>query len=74
MSYKRQELLTLREHLNSRFFCGVRVAYLFSFFALSCYVSLLAEFRGVMSATISAKNDVRFRAHVLFTLFVVVCV
>ena len=40
MSYKKQDVLTLREHMSShpRCFGGVSVAHLFSFFVLSYYV------------------------------------
>ena len=49
MSYKRQELLTIREHLNSTpVFWWVRVAH-FSF-----SVSLCSDIRVVMSVTIFA--------------------
>ena len=56
VSYKKQELLTFREHLSSPpgFFGGVRVADLFSLFVLSYYVSLCSEFRVVMSVAFSA--------------------
>ena len=55
--YKKQELLTPRQHLNSTpFLVGFRVAQLFKFFVLSFYVSLRSAFRVVMSIgiTISA--------------------
>jgi hypothetical protein len=68
-------------------FCWVRVAhpvrFFFGLFALSYYVSSRSEFRVVMSFTISVKKTmfgsflppvVCRRAHVLFTLFVFVCV
>ena len=56
VSYKKQELITLREHLGSPpvFFGGVHVAHLFSIYVLTYYVSLRFEFRVVMSVTISA--------------------
>ena len=52
VSYKKQELLTLREHL--RVFYGVRVAHLFCFFVLYYYLSLRSEFRVVLPVTIFA--------------------
>jgi hypothetical protein len=53
VSYKKQELLALCEHLTSPpVFGGVRVALHFSFL-LSYYMSLRSEFRVVLSATIS---------------------
>ena len=58
MSYKKQELLTLHEHLSSPlFFGGVRVAHL-----LSMFVYLRSVFRAVMSVTISTyiQCSVRF--------------
>ena len=73
VSYKKVELLTpLRGYLSSpRFFGGVRVVHLFILFVLWC--PLRFPFK---------NSDVRFvlpavvcrRAHVLFTLFVFVCV
>jgi len=52
--YKKQELLTLREHLSSPpvFLVG-SVLLMFLVFVLFYYVSLRFEFRVVMSATIS---------------------
>jgi hypothetical protein len=45
MSYRKQELLTLPEHLSSPwFFHGVRVAHLKKEIVLSTYVSLHSEF------------------------------
>ena len=77
----------IADHLNSSLvFGGVRVAQFLKFFCfcfvLSYYVSLHSEFPVVMSAAaISAYNRcsarlpfVCRRAHVLFTLFVFVCV
>ena len=62
----------------------IRVAHLFLCFVLSYYVSLRSEFRVVMFVTISALKRSIFssysppvvcrRAHVVFTLFVFVCV
>ena len=51
MSYKKQELLTLSEHLSKSplLFGGVCVAHFF--FVLPCYLSLCSEFRVVMSVT-----------------------
>ena len=47
---KKQEQLTLRKHLSSPpFYDGARVAHLFSFFVLSCFVSLRSQFRVLMS-------------------------
>jgi hypothetical protein len=63
VSYKKQELLTLHEHLSSPlFFGGVRVAHLLSMFVLSYYVYLRSVFRAVMSVTISTyiQCSVRF--------------
>ena len=52
-----------RTCVHRHFFGGVRVAHLSRFFVLSYYVSLHSEFRFVMSGTISAWNDVRFRLY-----------
>jgi hypothetical protein len=62
VSYKKQELFTIREHLSSPTFNGeVRPVHCVRFFlALSNYVSLRSDFRVVMFITISAKTDVRF--------------
>jgi len=83
VSYKMQKLHTRHEHLSSpTVFGGARVANLFGVFVvLSYYVSLPFEFYVVMPVTISHKNDVRSslspvvcgRTHILFTLFVCVC-
>ena len=55
MSYKKQELLTIREHLSSPLvLVGVRVPHFVQFIVLFYYVSLRSEFRFVMSLTISA--------------------
>ena len=58
VSYKKQELLTLRENLSSLpVFVEVRVAahlFFHCFFLLSFYVFLRSDFRVVMSVTISA--------------------
>ena len=55
MSYKIQELLTIREDLRSPLvFVGVRVPHFVQFIVLFYYVSLRSEFRFVMSLTISA--------------------
>ena len=58
VSYKKQELLTLREYLSSPpVFGGVRIGHLFSFLCvvlLHLYVSLRSEFRVVVSVMISA--------------------
>ena len=84
MSYRKQELLTLPEHLSSPWFChGVRVAHLKKEIVLSTYVSLHSEF-----PSCDVRNDFNIktmfgssfppvvcrRAHVKFTLFVFVCV
>jgi hypothetical protein len=58
VSYKKQQLLTIREHLSSPLLLsGVRVAYLFCllFFVLSYYVSIRAEFHVLMSVTYRVK-------------------
>jgi len=61
MSYKKQELITLREHLSYlRLFCGVHVALLFVLF---CYLSLRSEFRVVMSVTISTSKRCSVRLY-----------
>jgi hypothetical protein len=55
VSYKNQELLTIREHLRSpTFFGGSVVLILFLNCVLSYYVALRSELRVVMSVTISA--------------------
>ena len=57
VSYKKQELLTLREHLSSLPICGCGpCCSSFQFFVLSYYVYLRSEFRVVMSVTISAQK------------------
>ena len=82
MSYKKQELLTLRKHPSSpRYYDGVHVDHRFSFLlcAMTC---LYVEFRVETYVTISHKTMfssslslvVGRRVHVLFTLFVFVCV
>ena len=80
MSYTKQDLLTLREHLSFSslvFSWGVCVAHIFSFCFVH-YVSLRSYFRVVMSVTIktmfgsSLPSVVRSRDNVLFTLFVLV--
>ena len=55
-SYKKQNLLTLPEHMRLPpvFFGGVRVAHLFSFVVLSYYATLCSKFRVVVSVTMSA--------------------
>ena len=81
MSYKRQEQLTLREHMGSSPVlwwgpCCLSVL----FFVLSYYVELRSEFSVVMYVTISHKAIfgsslppfVCRTAHVLFVLFVFV--
>ena len=45
------------------FFYGVRVAHIFSFFVLSCYVSLCSEFRVVVSVTIFAYKRCSIRLY-----------
>jgi hypothetical protein len=65
VSYMKQELLTLREHLSC--FGGVRIAHLFRFFAL-LYVSWCSEFRVVMSVIISTYKRCSVRFY--FQLFV----
>ena len=58
MSYKKQELLSIREHLSSPLvFGGGRVPHFVQFIVLFYYVSLRFEFRVVMSLTISAWNN-----------------
>jgi hypothetical protein len=55
VSYKKQELLTIREHLSSPLVkVGVRVPHFVQFIVLFYYMSLRSEFRFVMSLTISA--------------------
>ena len=55
MSYKKQELFTLREHLSSPpVFGGVCVDNRFSFFVLPCCVSLRSGFCVVLSVVICA--------------------
>jgi hypothetical protein len=78
VSYKKQELRTLCEHLSSHpvFWCCSS----FQFFVLSNYLSLRSQFRDVMSVTISALKTmfgsslppVVCRTHVLFIY--VICV
>jgi hypothetical protein len=49
VSYRRQELLTLREHLSSPQFVGVRVAHLFCFcVVLLCVFTLWVPYCGVL--------------------------
>jgi hypothetical protein len=81
VSYKKQELRILREHLRSHpvFWWGPCCSF-FQFCVLSNYLSLSSEFRGVMSVTISALKTVFGslppvvcrRTHVLFIY--VICV
>ena len=53
MSNKKQELLSIREHLSSPLvFGGGRVPHFVQFIVLFYYVSLRFEFRVVMSLTI----------------------
>jgi hypothetical protein len=61
VSYEKQELLTLREHLSSHpVFSGVRVAYRFSF--LCCLIMGLYVLSSVLWCPLGIphKNDVRF--------------
>jgi hypothetical protein len=59
VSYKKQELRALCEHLTSPpDFGGVRVALHFSFL-LSYYVSLRSEFRVVLSYYVSLRSEFR---------------
>ena len=52
VSYKKPELLTLREHLRALpVFCGLRLAHLLRFFVVSYYVSLCSEFRVICVCT-----------------------
>jgi len=55
MTYKKQELLTIRKYLSPpRFLWGLRCSSVQVFFVLSYYVSTRSEFRVVVSFTISA--------------------
>ena len=57
VSYQKQELLTLREHLSSSpVFSWGPCCLNISIFVLSYYVSLCSEFRVVMFATISTQK------------------
>ena len=62
VSYKKQELLILQEHLSSPpvFFCGFRVAYKKMF---SYYASLCSELHVVIAVTISAYKWCSFRLY-----------
>jgi hypothetical protein len=82
VSYKKQELRTLREHLDSPLvLCGVCVAHIIS--CLWCPIMCLFVLRSVLWCSLSfpQKNNVRSslppvgcrRAHALFTLFVFFC-
>ena len=83
VSYKRQELLPLREHLSSPQFCsGVRVALRLSFFqiVLSCvftfgvpYCDVPYDFHIKPMFGSSLPPVVYRRVHVLFRLFVLAC-
>jgi hypothetical protein len=69
VSYKKQELLILREYLSSPpvFWCGPCCSSIY-FFVLSYYVSLPFEFHVVMSVTIAAQK--RCSVRVYLQLFV----
>jgi hypothetical protein len=79
VSYKKQELLALPEHLSSPpVFCEVRVAHLFSY--LRCPIMCLYSLSSVLWWPLRFPHKTIFgsylppvvcrRAHVLFTLFV----
>ena len=60
MSYKKQELLTLLEHLSSPPAVGtIRVDHLFLIVVLSYYMSLRSEFRVVLSYYIYLRSEFR---------------
>ena len=69
VSYKKQELLILREYLSAPpvFWCGPCCSSI-QFFGLSYYVSLPFEFHVVMSVTIAAQE--RCSVRVYLQLFV----
>ena len=69
VSYKKQELLILREYLSAPpvFWCGPCCSSI-QFFVLSYYVSLPFEFHVVMSVTIAAQE--RCSVRVYLQLFV----
>ena len=60
--YKKQKLLTLREHLSSApsLLVGSVLLIFLVFFVLSYYLCLRSEFDVVVFATISAYNDIWF--------------
>ena len=67
--YKKQEMLTLREHLSSPpviWLCPC--CSFFQFFVLSYYVSLRSEFRVVMYVTISTYNRCSVRLYLRLLL------
>jgi hypothetical protein len=81
VSYKKQELLTFRKHPSSPP-GGVRVAHLFSFCVVLLYVfefldpccDVYYDFLIKMMFCSSLLPVVCRRAHVLFTLFMFVCI
>ena len=79
--YKFQKVWQL-SNPNQLIFGGVHVAHRFSFFEFFCYVSLRSEFHAVITCYdfrikpmfhLSFPPVVCRRAHVLFTLFMFVC-